>query len=1053
MSRVDRWIFRLKAEATSDVAALTAEATRDGVLLKAKATRDGVLLKAKATRDGVLLRAKATTGVVLIALLFTGACVSAAAERGAASLNQGRAGLSPDEALATFELEPGYRIELAAAEPLIRDPVAIAFDDRERMYVVENRGYPGPLEGAPRPAPEGVIALLEDSDRDGRFDRRTDFAGRLASPNGVMPWNGGVFVTDAPDLLYLKDTTGDGVADERRVVLTGFDATRTAQIRFSHPTLGIDNWVYLTSGLIGGNVTAPEHPDRPAVKFGPSDSRFDPFTLAFELAGGQGQYGLTFDDHGRRFTSSNRRPVMHAVLEPRYLKRNPHLAFSATVADVSATGAQAVVWPISADMTTASFHPGLLSTPHAGTFTAASGVHIHRGDALPSSDDHRDSIFICESAQNLVQRQIRSPDGVTFKSRPARIGREFLASHDQSFRPVFAANGPDGALYIVDMYRRTIDHPQYVPEPSRPLLDFETGKGQGRIYRIAARTWKAERTSIDLGRMRASELTQTLEHPNAWWRETAQRVLVERRDPGTVPSLRALAERGRAQVARIHALWTLHGLGALADADIARALRDTGGAVRENAVRLAESRVKVSQDLLTPVLRLVDDPDERVRLRVALALGETDDPRTVDGLASLARRDGGQQWMRAAILSSVRERSNEFLRAFVASPPSSSTVRGAVMQDLGQLFGAGQTPERCLDLMLQIADPAAEFGWQPAALSGIAEALRTRGLGRDGRSAFMTLLLSDSPRARSARQRVETILARASTLALDRTASAELRLAAIGLMGHTDYASAGQTLEELLTPQHPSEVQVAAVRALSQLPGPAAAASLLDGRRWLSFTPRIRDAVLSRLESDESQTVLLLDAIERGPITPAELGPARRGRLTSHRNALIQARARSLFAAVDASDRMKIYERLRASVPARTTTAGNGKQVFAAHCAGCHAFAGTGGQVGPDLTGIRNQPADAILLHVLVPEYEITPGYQSYNLETREGRVLFGRLESEAPNSVTLRDGSSQSHVILRSDVVSMKSSPVSLMPNELERAMSEQELADLIGYLKTQPR
>jgi putative heme-binding domain-containing protein len=153
---------------------------------------------------------------------------------------------------------------------------------------------------------------------------------------------------------------------------------------------------------------------------------------------------------------------------------------------------------------------------------------------------------------------------------------------------------------------------------------------------------------------------------------------------------------------------------------------------------------------------------------------------------------------------------------------------------------------------------------------------------------------------------------------------------------------------------------------------------------------------------------------------------------------------------VDASDRMKIYERLRASVPARTTTAGNGKQVFAAHCAGCHAFAGTGGQVGPDLTGIRNQPADAILLHVLVPEYEITPGYQSYNLETRDGRVLFGRLESEAPNSLTLRDGSSQSHVILRSDVVSMKASPVSLMPSELERAMSEQELADLIEYLKS---
>src|SRR5687768_15032497 len=199
------------------------------------------------------------------------------------------------------------------------------------MFVVENRGYPGPLEGASvQPPPEGVIARLEDVDGDGRFDTRTDFATGLGYPNGVLPWDGGVFVTSAPDLLYLKDTTGDGIADERRVVLTGFDATRTAQIRVSHPTLGIDNWVYLTSGLTGGRVTVPDRPDRAPVTFGQTDSRFNPFTLAFELVGGQGQYGQTFDDYGRRFTCSNRRPVMHAVLERRDLERNPHLAFSET---------------------------------------------------------------------------------------------------------------------------------------------------------------------------------------------------------------------------------------------------------------------------------------------------------------------------------------------------------------------------------------------------------------------------------------------------------------------------------------------------------------------------------------------------------------------------------------------------------------------------------------------------------------------------------------------------------------------------------------------------
>ncbi len=959
--------------------------------------------------------------------------------------------MSPEEALASFELEAGYRIELAAAEPLIKDPVAIAFDDRGRLYVAESRGYPGPLEGAAQPAPEGVIALLEDTNGDGRFDKRTDFAGNLTYPNGIMPWDGGVFVSCAPDLLYFKDTTGDGIADERTVVLTGFDATRTAQIRFSHPTLGIDNWVYLTSGLTGGRVTVPDHPERPPVTFGTSDSRFNPFTRAFELTAGQGQYGLTFDDHGRRFTCSNRRPVMHAVLEPRYLKRNPHLAFSGTVEDVSTVGAHAAVWPTSGDTTTASFIPSLMSTPHAGTFTAASGVHIHRGDALPAH--HRDSIFICESAQNLVQRQVRSSNGVTFTSRPAQTGRDFLSSRDTWFRPVFAANGPDGALYIVDMYRKIIDHPQYVPEQSRTLLDFEAGKERGRIFRLVARDWKADRKPIDLGRMSAGELSRTLEHPNAWWRETAQRLIVERRDRSAIPLLRTIAQDGRSEVARIHALWTLDGLGGLDTADIAVALQDRHPAVRENAVRLAYARVAESQDFLRRLLRLADDPDDRVRFHLALALGETEDSRALDALATLARRDGAQPWMRAAILSSVRERANEFLRAFVASPPSSEAVRAAVMQDLGQLFGAGQTPERCLDLIFQIAEPTAEFGWQPAALSGIAQGLRVRGLGQENRSALMTLMTGDSPGARSAKGRMPLVLSRSSAMALDDSAPVNQRLGAIALLGHTDSSTAGTTLQSLLAPQHSSEIQVAAVRALSQLPDRTAAASLVEPRRWQAFTPQVREAVLSVLVTDEQQTLVLLDALERSSITVTDLGPSRRSRLTSHRNAGIQTRARALFAAIDSGDRMQVYERLRATALNRTAETTSGRKVFASHCAACHAVDGTGGQLGPDLTGIRNQPADAILLHVLVPDYEIAPGYQAYVVETRDGRMLVGRLESEAPNSLTLRDGSSQQHVILRSAVVSMSASTRSLMPAELERAMSDQDLADLIGYLKADPR
>lgn len=991
----------------------------------------------------------ARSTVCALAITAALACLGAltAAGQGGAP-EPGPGPLSPEEALRSFELEPGYRIDLVAAEPLVRDPVAMAFDERGRLFVVESRGYPGPLEGsATTPPAEGTIALLDDRDGDGRFDTRTEFAGGLTFPNGILPWDGGVFVTCAPDLLYLRDTTGDGVADERRVVLTGFDTSRTPQIRFSHPTLGLDNWIYFTSGLAGGNVRVPDRPERPPVEFTPSDSRFDPRTQVFELTGGLGQFGLTFDDYGRRFVCSNRHPVMHVVLEPRHLRRNPHLAFSQTAHEVSAVGAEAVVWPISTDMTTAGFHPDLISTPHAGTFTAASGVHVHRGGALPAGHEH--SIFICESAQNLVQRQVLEADGMTFRSRPARSGREFLATRDSWFRPVFAANGPDGALYVVDMYRRTIDHPQYVPEASRALLDFEAGRDRGRIYRIAAADRKPGGPTVAVSGKDGAELAAVLDHPNAWWRETAQRLIVSRRDQGAIPRLRALAASGRRDVTRIHALWTLDGLGALDTALVAAALKDAHAGVRENAAKLAGGQIAAAPELLPGLAARVEDEDVRVRLQAALALGESRDERALASLAALARRDGGQDWMRAAILSSVGGRPDEFLRHFVAAPASSAGVRAAVLQDLARMFGAGQPPERCLDLIMEITAPGTGTDAQIPALSGLAAGLKVR-RGGGAVPPLLELLAGDSPQARQARARVERILGSAAALARETTAPLPARLAALGLLAHTDHASAGETLNGLLQPHHASEIQVAAARALAGLPDRDGADALLRRERWLGFTPQVRESVLATLLADERGTTILLDAIEQGRVTPGELGSARRRRLSTHRNPAIQSRARAVLGAMDSGNRMAAYERLRAAALARPGEAGRGRDVFSRVCAACHTFDGAGGRLGPDLSGIRHQPADAILLHVVVPDYEITPGYQGYLVETRDGRTLAGRLESEAPNSLTLRDAASQVHQILRRDVVSIAAAPASLMPAELERAMTEQELADLLAYLKS---
>lgn len=954
--------------------------------------------------------------------------------------------LPPARALESLVVEPGYRVDLVAAEPLVASPVAIAFDDRGRLYVAENRGYPDPLEGQPAAPAEGVIALLTDEDGDGRYDRRTDFAKGLTYPNGLMVWDGGVFVTAAPDLLYLKDTDGDGVADVRRVALTGFNANRTAQIRFSHPTLGSDGWIYLTSGLNGGNVTAPDHPDRPAVSFTSSDSRYNPRTGAFELVGGQGQYGLTFDDYGRRFICANRHPVWHVVLEPSQLKRNRSLSFSDTVQEVSTVGAEARVWPLSRDLTTASFIPSLMSAPHQGTFTSASGVHVHRGDALPAG--HRGSVFIMESAQNLVQRQVIEPRGVTFRSRPAREGAEFLASADTWFRPVFASGGPDGALYIVDMYRKDIDHPAYVPEASRRLFDFTAGKNRGRIYRVAAADAPPRRVEVALDRLPVASLVALLDHASGWWRDAAQRRLIERGAREAEDSLRQLAAAGN-ELGRLHALWTLDTLGALKTDDLARALGDATSTVRENALRIAERRLPATPDLLDRVRALADDGDARVRFQAALALGASGEPRRLESLAAIARRDGADRWVRAAVLSGVGDQTDAFLKAFVASP-APAAARAAMMEDLGQLFGAAEPPDRCLSFVTEVSDPGVELSWQPAALSGLAAGLRARGLASATQSALMALVSAGTQEAGQAREYLLVQMARARALALLDGAPAEQRLPAIALLGQGEWATEGATLVSLLEPQRPAVVQAAAIRALGQMRSSEAAATLVGRQRWSSYTPRVRDLVLATLLVEDRLATALVDAIARGDVPAASLGPSQWRRLTTHRTESIRTRAEALYTATDAASSKQVFERLQKDVLARRGESRRGADAFATYCTACHTFNGAGGRVGPDLSGIRNQPADALLLHIVVPDYEITPGYESYSIQTRDGRTIVGRLESEAPNSVTLRDAAGEVQTVLRADIDSMTAAPSSLMPAGLGQALSPQQLADVIAYLKS---
>jgi putative membrane-bound dehydrogenase-like protein len=849
--------------------------------------------------------------------------------------------LSPAKALGAFQVEPGARVELAAAEPLVRDPVALCFGDVGRMFVVEGRSYPQLGES---PLTLGTVALLEDADGDGRFEKRTTFADGFTFPNGILPWGGGVFLTCAPDIWFLKDTTGDGRADVRQIVLTGFGTESSSeQLRVASPTLGPDGWVYITSGLTDAKVTSPLHPSRPAVTAKRQDGRFHPETFVYEPLAGAGQFGQCFDALGHRFVSSNRNPLMHVVLSPDILKRNPHFAFTETVENVVPVAAR--VYPISPDTTAATYIPSLINQQHTGTYTSASGICIRGGSA-----------FICEPAQNLVQRQRLRPSGATFLAEHPTPGRDFLASPDQWFRPVHAIVGPDGALYVCDMVRQYIDHPRYLPEPIRGKLPFRAGTDKGRIWRVVQLGVAAEKQTAEA---RAAAL-KTLQ--------------LSQGKPGDAPPLAKLE-------------------------------------------------------------RLANSSDARLRFQAALQLGQVQDAKKTKPLAQVLSARADDKWTRAAVFSSMGDWSVELLDELANQRLAERQNLAPALAALGQLIAKTRSPQETGGVVARHLD--ADFGWR--------EHERTALLGGiiDGSSSSVADLVAGQPKASA---NVGVIFESARAKASSQGGDGAGRLASIALLGHSSFGAERETLLALLTATEPGSVRLAAAKALGQFDDAGVAVALLTKRRWGGYAPGLREAVTGVLLGRSTYHPALMAALESGVVPIHALSPARRQ--TLERSKAVGARAKKLFAKQADGDRMKAYELLKPVLKLKADAAG-GAKIFTRACALCHTHGSEGYAVGPDLTGLRNQPAETLLLHIIVPNHEVVGGNAMYEVDTKDGQTFAGLLAADTPAQLTLKLPLGFTKTLARSEVKAVRASPLSLMPNELEKTMTRQELANLIAFLK----
>jgi putative membrane-bound dehydrogenase-like protein len=945
-----------------------------------------------------------------------------------------------------IKLEKGLKLKLIASEPLVVSPVAFAFNEQGDLYVVEDRGYPDTIP----PAHEGRIVRLEDRNGDGVYDQQTVFATGFTYPNGILPWKGGFFVTCAPDIFYLKDTTGDGVADERKVVLTGFNVTKSSQLRVSHPILGLDGWVYITGGMNGGKVVSPEFPGRDTVEFTSSDGRFDPDNYTFELTGGNSQFGLTFDDFGRRFGCSNRHPIQQIVMEPWYLNRNPYLPFNETIQNVSKVEGDAIVYPLIDAVTSSDYIPGLIGKSHKGTFTSACSVLIFDGNGM--KPENVGDAFICEPAQNLVQRQKIISDGATFQSELPDKGYEFLASTDPSFRPVFLGNGPGGGLYVADMYRKIIDEPDYVPEDVRDTLDYKTGKDKGRIYEIIREDDTSNNSRKFLKPSAATnEVLEMLKSENGWNRQMAFRLLLEKEDKSTIPVLTEYAQKSNQAATRVLALWLLHSLHGLDKNILLKELKDEIPGVREQAVLLSASKITEDSTLKQAIVSTCTDSSERVRFESALALGTLSGQKISGTLAKLVIQDGNDRWMRAAVLSGVGNRMGAFLTAIQQQKEAISNNGKAyslVMEDLGNMFGNGASVSECREFLKVIMQSLEDKNndWRFAAALGMANGLSNKPGFKAAGNNFIKFIKSIPS---GSAHNPEAFINEVMKTAKDQESPESVRIKALELLGFFDDHRVYPILEQALQPENSSDIQKSAIEAITHL-GTDKGGNLLAGSKvWGSYTPEMRQIVINALVSKQVFVKALMDGIEDSVIAPSDV-PSRIRQRLMHQEGDIQKRAEKLFSKIESGDRMQVYEEYKSLITAKKGNAKAGQTVFVQTCSRCHTYAGKGGNVGPDLTDIKDQPAEALLLHILLPNYEVYPQYQTIYIELKDGQFVEGWIVSQKENSITLRTVAGADKTILKSNIKSSINTGKSLMPEGLEKSMTKDGFIDLIAYLKS---
>lgn len=940
---------------------------------------------------------------------------------------------SPPASLKALAVRAGLQAEIVAAEPLVDDPIAFDWGPDGKLYVVEMGDYP---TGVNR-RPGGKVRLLEDADGDGRYDRSTVYLEGLKYPTSVISWRNGVFVTAAPDLFYAEDNDGDGLADKREVVVQGFNEGNPQHMA-NGLTWGLDNWIYGANGDSGGNLKSSLTGAEADISG--RDFRYRPTDGAVEDVEGFAQFNRNRDDWGNWFGCSNNNPMWQYVLNDRYLRRNPHLAAPNVKNDVSDHPGAAPVYPRS--RLTERFND-----PHtANHFTSACGTNIYRDELLGAA--FAGNAFICEPVHNLVHREVMISEGIAWTSRRAADEQrsEFMASTDNWFRPVSVRTGPDGALWIADMYRAVIEHPEWIPAAMRQKLDLRAGSDRGRIYRVYP-IGKRPRPIENLSQLDAVELAKRLASPNGWVRDKAQQLLVERQDAAAVPTLEALAaeqtgdgEATRATT-RLQALCALDGLNAVRKEILLQKLADSHGAVRRHAIRIAE-RASDDAGVAAALANLVGDSDPQVRLQLAYSLGEFASLDAGRALGELLLGAAGDPWIAPAAFSSALPHLDVVVETIVAKSAGNAEQAGLIAQLLAIAAAAGKQ-ETVVKVIPAISRPIeGRFApWQLQALADLLDLLDRQN------SSLVGFRESANAELRGQIDGLSKVFEAARETARDNKQDDEARQAATVLLGRgLDQQDADLALlESLVSAENSDAVRATVIETLGKLRDERVAQVLLGA--WRGFAPAARSQALDIVLARDNLLEAFLAALEQGQLNASEIDTTRRQRLLTHRTAAIRDRAKKVFTA-GSEDRRKLIADYLAKTNV-TVDPARGEQAFTKHCAVCHRLNERGHAVGPDLTALTDKSPEALTTAILDPNRAIEAKYISYAAVTTNGLSLAGLLTVEAGNSITLMGQENKQQTILRADLEALESTGKSLMPEGFEKDLSPQAVADLIAYLR----